>query len=1204
MAELTWHPKKSPEYMKDTFALLLKYSLQGRTRDLQRLIESKPAEVRECVNRLNNAKLTAMHYAARNGQLGCLKLLVEKAHADVNAEGLQKATPLHFASRFCRKALKPATDSLEVTSIRQSYSPKAPAVDQEKSIPVSIGDASLDDIDAEFEWSDSEEPVAVPLLDNLSLPPVPTPRKLLNGQSENGWTALHYASVRGNEIATKQLLQEPNIDFEIPDRDGMRPLHWAALRNEMDIVTQLLIAKANLYARTKQGNLPMHFACATGNLKLIQLLISVTDDTDNAGCPLQLALTNQDGELPIHWAAANGRTEVVKYCLEHFVDPNLTPATGETCLHVAARVGCLSTVKLLLSNNVNIDTEDMLLQTALHKAAELNNVEVVQLLLEGGADMENQDYNAYTPLLLAACKGHVQVVRILIDAGADLFAQELNSKGIVYLCAEENQTEVLELIMNQAQANHLVETPNINSNFPLHVAAKKGHIEVVKLLVKHGANVTAKNEKERTALHYAAKYGQYKICRLLLKMIPSLVSEFDDDGNLAIHLAASRGHRDVTELLLASGAPIDARNTLRMTPLDWAIPPLHLACKYGHVSTVKILISWGADPAYRLNVDENIPNCGPNALDIAIDNGQRQCAFALLREAKWEQTLRNQTIGPDGLIQTPMRKLIIHMPDVAQFVLDRCVQIVYSREAPPKETYIFEFLDDTYAHWSTDVILKKDRVSPMGVSPIGFLSDKLTNIRSKELGFMNCSPIKTNDLPDDQEPICLKPNRPYTRDTRVLKNNHPLRLMVQYGRLGLLEHRLVTTLINHKWTRPCIVYYTNLIVYAVYLIFYSIYVLKTKPVESVAVHNANSLTWPGNQSCQFLQAATPIETSPTITIFAKYTVLMFAILNLGKELFQLFFNGIRYLTLENLMELTIFSLAILSVMDHDDCYRELGVKPNWQWQCAAVGIFLSWLNLLLFLRRIPLLGIFVLMFTVIMRTFAKFSVVFFLFILAFAFGFYTVLSNHAPFNSFGNSLLKTTVMMLGELEFDATFNEYSTSHERSDAIFFSGVTYALFVTFLIVMSIVIMNLLVGLAVDDIKGVQNEATIQRLAMQIQLILDIESLLPHWLRRYLVTDRITVDVEEPSDNHFWASPNRWVSQVRRRLPTTPNIQHYHESDDEDTRKFQTRLRMLEERISHLQAGQENLLSIINRLHEQLQVWHQEPSTISMEPPVSSE
>merc|ERR1719320_1115178 len=52
------------------------------------------------------------------------------------------------------------------------------------------------------------------------------------------------------------------------------------------------------------------------------------------------------------------------------------------------------------------------------------------------------------------------------------------------------------------------------------------------------------------------------------------------------------------------------------------------------------------------------------------------------------------------------------------------------------------------------------------------------------------------------------------------------------------------------------------------------------------------------------------------------------------------------------------------------------------------------------------------------------------------------------------------------------------------------------------MSIIIMNLLVGLAVDDIKEVQNNAELTSLAMQVQLMLDVEYILPRWLRRRLL------------------------------------------------------------------------------------------------------
>ncbi|TPP62231.1 Transient receptor potential cation channel subfamily A member 1 [Fasciola gigantica] len=200
---------------------------------------------------------------------------------------------------------------------------------------------------------------------------------------------------------------------------------------------------------------------------------------------------------------------------------------------------------------------------------------------------------------------------------------------------------------------------------------------------------------------------------------------------------------------------------------------------------------------------------------------------------------------------------------------------------------------------------------------------------------------------------------------------------------------------------------------------------------------------------------------------------------------------------------------------------------GWQWQCGAVGIFLAWLNLLLFLRRIPTLGLFVLMFTVIIGTFIKFFAVFFLFIFAFAFGFYILLSNHAQFNSLGNSLMKTSVMTMGELDFDALFNTQFESNTYESLIFFDGITYALFVGFLIVMTLVIMNLLVGLAVDDIKGVQNQAVVKRVAMQEEAQSDDE--LHQIQRRMNLMDQKLADLQV-SQNGVMNSLSHIITNLR--------------------------------------------------------------------------
>ena len=66
---------------------------------------------------------------------------------------------------------------------------------------------------------------------------------------------------------------------------------------------------------------------------------------------------------------------------------------------------------------------------------------------------------------------------------------------------------------------------------------------------------------------------------------------------------------------------------------------------------------------------------------------------------------------------------------------------------------------------------------------------------------------------------------------------------------------------------------------------------------------------------------------------------------------------------------------------------------DWQWQLASVAIFLSWMILVLFLRKFPMYGIYVVMFTDILKTFLKFFPVFVLFIVAFALSFFVLLQN-------------------------------------------------------------------------------------------------------------------------------------------------------------------------------------------------------------------
>ena len=80
-----------------------------------------------------------------------------------------------------------------------------------------------------------------------------------------------------------------------------------------------------------------------------------------------------------------------------------------------------------------------------------------------------------------------------------------------------------------------------------------------------------------------------------------------------------------------------------------------------------------------------------------------------------------------------------------------------------------------------------------------------------------------------------------------------------------------------------------------------------------------------------------------------------------------------------------------------------------QWQLGAVAIFLAWIDLVLFIRKVPRFGIYVVMFTDVFNTFMKFSFVFLLFIIAFGLSFHVLMANQV--NNIFNTIKSLTNLL-------------------------------------------------------------------------------------------------------------------------------------------------------------------------------------------------
>jgi len=424
----------------------------------------------------------------------------------------------------------------------------------------------------------------------------------------------------------KRMLQPADLKKAepLPWSGGVGTEIWemfcAALTGDLETLKRLLAGNPELARCQYTYRTPLYFAVRENQLEAVALLFKRGAD------PLSLAI---NGEL-LEIARDRGYTEMQK-----LLEASL--ATGPGASSKGAEITAAIKARDLNKVRALLDAEPALLHAGdersnqpLHWAVMTRNLELIDELLRRGANLEARRANGARPLQLTNGDYYFRSGR---DVPKDHpttpqdVLKQLLAKGAYYdictACHLGDLARVKELLaQDRTLANRL--DPYVTyypcSGSPLRNAANAGHLEIVKLLLEHGAdpNLPEPGMAPRgSALYVAAAAGHHEIARLLLERgaDPNAMLESSGDGlsratmnkdEKMIELLASYGAAQPVEILAYYG---DVRTAAAVFALDptKADDPLALAyaAREGQESFMRLMLKYQPDLPKRMLIDQS-----------------------------------------------------------------------------------------------------------------------------------------------------------------------------------------------------------------------------------------------------------------------------------------------------------------------------------------------------------------------------------------------------------------------------------------------------------------------------------------------------------------------------------------------------------------------------------------------------------------------
>jgi ankyrin repeat protein len=336
-------------------------------------------------------------------------------------------------------------------------------------------------------------------------------------------------AVRERHKEIVELLLKHNAEVNLEGKRTSNPLHIAAEKGDKEIVELLLKHNAEIHA-VRDGLTPLYVAARAGHKEVVEVLLHHNAQVNQGFKSTTVYMT------PLYVAVREGHKEIVELLLKHNAEVNpVDRQRSDSPLHKAVERGDKELVELLLKHKAQINANDMYGATPLFLAARAMNKTMVELLLKFGADVNQVARVGRPPLFWPVTLGCKEVVEILINAGAKVSDGELQASTTteIHKLLTEAKAKQDEFTKKTSSVFEAIERGDIaiirdliakgwdvkqdNSRIPLHLAAERGHLEIVNLLLEKGADINAPDKNGLTPLCVAALNRNSEIVNLLLK---------------------------------------------------------------------------------------------------------------------------------------------------------------------------------------------------------------------------------------------------------------------------------------------------------------------------------------------------------------------------------------------------------------------------------------------------------------------------------------------------------------------------------------------------------------------------------------------------------------------------------------------------------------------------------------------------------------